>query len=86
MRPTYERHAQGAAALLVYRDWCKGCNLCIEACPADILSLDDERRVVVNDIEACIFCGLCAERCPDFVFAVERPEPWPIAARREEAA
>lgn len=86
MKPIYQRLTQGPAALLVYRDWCKGCDLCIDACPAGILSLDGERRVVVDDIDACIFCGLCAERCPDFVFALERPEPWPVPAARVEAA
>ncbi len=58
--------------LTVQRDWCKGCNLCIGSCPAGILSLDDGERIVVEDIERCIFCGVCAARCPDFVFTLAR--------------
>lgn len=67
----YVRHAQGDAALLVNRDWCKGCNLCIETCPKGILALDAGERVVVTDIGQCIFCGICAVRCPDFCFVLE---------------
>lgn len=73
MTAGFERHAQGAAALLVNRAWCKGCNVCVAACPAGILALDAAQRIVVTDINRCIFCGVCAVRCPDFVFILERP-------------
>ena len=68
------QYSQGAAALIVQRDWCKGCDLCIDACPAGILALDETDRVLVTDISRCIFCGICAARCPDFVFILERPD------------
>ncbi len=73
MNATFERFAQGDAALLVNRAWCKGCNLCVAACPSRILTLDAAQRIVVTDIARCIFCGVCAVRCPDFVFILERP-------------
>ena len=63
---------QGDRELTVQRDWCKGCKICVDECPAHILSLDDGERIVVEDITRCIFCGICAVRCPDFVFAVGR--------------
>ena len=81
MIPVFERHAQGSAALLVARAWCKGCNLCVAACPSGVLSLDADRRVAVDDIGRCIFCGLCAVRCPDFALIVERAAPLPAEAR-----
>ena len=68
------RYRQGGATLKVNRKWCKGCDLCIDACPVDILKLDETDRVVVTDISRCIFCGICAERCPDFCFSLERPK------------
>lgn len=68
----YVRHTQGDAALLVNRDWCKGCSICVEACPKSILALDDGERVIVTDMEQCIFCGVCAVRCPDFCFILDR--------------
>lgn len=73
MIPGFERHPQGAAALLVNRAWCKGCNLCVAACPPGVLSLDADQRIAVGDIGRCIFCGLCAVRCPDFTFILQRP-------------
>jgi 2-oxoglutarate ferredoxin oxidoreductase subunit delta len=72
MIPAFERYQQGSAALLVNRAWCKGCNLCVAACPSHILALDAAQLVRVGDIAKCIFCGLCAVRCPDFVFILER--------------
>jgi len=66
------RYQQGTASLTVRRAYCKGCNLCVEACPAKILELDAVDRIVVSDIARCLFCGICAGRCPDFVFVLDR--------------
>ncbi|MCL2376717.1 MAG: 4Fe-4S binding protein [Defluviitaleaceae bacterium] len=58
---------------------CKGCDLCVWACPKDILKLDLERvngkgynPVVCFDIDGCTACGICARICPDSVIKVER--------------
>ena len=58
---------------------CKGCGLCIDACPKKILQL---APVKINlkgyhpaeciDIEQCIACASCARMCPDVVIEVER--------------
>lgn len=58
--------ARNGPSLRTYPPFCKGCDLCVESCPVDILSLDERDRIVVEDGEKCIFCGLCEERCPDF--------------------
>ncbi|MGC8488131.1 MAG: 4Fe-4S dicluster domain-containing protein [Clostridia bacterium] len=64
-------YVAGESRLQVRRAWCKGCRLCLDACPAGLLALDDQDRVVVSDVTRCTFCGLCAARCPDFVFVLE---------------
>jgi 2-oxoglutarate ferredoxin oxidoreductase subunit delta len=65
------RYEQGDAVLTVRRAYCKGCDLCVAACPQGILALDDDERIRVTDIGRCVFCGACAARCPDFVFVLE---------------
>lgn len=82
MTPAIQRFAQGDWALVINRAWCKGCNLCVGACPSRILALDAKQLVYVTDIGRCVFCGVCAVRCPDFVFVLERPNGHgPRAAR-----
>ncbi len=70
-------------------DRCKGCELCIVACPPGVLALD---RSVVNrlghhpvrllDPARCTSCARCAKVCPDAVFTVFAA---PRAARSMEA-
>ena len=60
-------------------DRCKGCGLCVVACPMKIISLDVERinnkgynpsRII--EMEKCIGCGNCGIMCPDYVITVEK--------------
>ena len=63
--------AKRSKILVVNRDWCKGCNICVAFCPKDVLELDSDDKVVVARIEACTYCGLCELRCPDFAIAMQ---------------
>lgn len=58
---------------------CKGCGLCVTACPKKIVSLDKSKLnakgyhpATVTDMEKCIACAMCATMCPDVVIKVER--------------
>ncbi len=60
-------------------DLCKGCGLCVTACPKKIVSLDKTvlnakgyHPATVTDMEKCIACAMCATMCPDLVIKVER--------------
>lgn len=64
------RYEQSSSSLTVRRAYCKGCELCIDACPSSILKLNANGVIYVTDVDQCVFCGACAGRCPDFVFVL----------------
>ncbi len=66
MPNTSKRKRPRTKTLLVRKEWCKGCRICVDYCPTDVLALDETNKVEVVDIEACIECRLCELRCPDF--------------------
>ncbi len=43
---------------------CRGCGVCVEVCPYDARSLDEESRVAVVDEFRCQGCGACQVSCP----------------------
>ena len=60
-------------------DICKGCGLCVDACPKHILALDRNKinkkghhQAECTDKDACIGCTSCAIMCPDCIITVER--------------
>ena len=60
-------------------DLCKGCGLCVGACPKGIVSLSETKLnakghhpAEVTDSEKCVGCAFCATMCPDCVITVER--------------
>jgi 2-oxoglutarate ferredoxin oxidoreductase subunit delta len=55
---------------LVNREWCKGCGICVQLCPKQVLELDDRGKAVAVRPEACICCKLCEYRCPDLAIEV----------------
>jgi len=70
---------------------CKGCGLCVEACPPHCLALAEELSAYgVHPAhylgEGCTACGICFYVCPEpgaitvFRFSGQKP----VSARREE--
>ena len=53
----------------IRREWCKGCELCVEVCKPKVLAMEGIYAVVVNP-EACTGCRLCELLCPDFAIEV----------------
>lgn len=72
-------------AIGIHEAFCKGCAICVEICPKDVLEMVDVidrwegATVRIKDIDACIACYICEHECPDFallVYAAQRtPKP-----------
>jgi 2-oxoglutarate ferredoxin oxidoreductase subunit delta len=62
----------GTSKVTIYPDWCKGCGICVNFCPAKVLEMDpiSGKAVVVRE-EDCIHCSFCELHCPDFAVVVE---------------
>jgi 2-oxoglutarate ferredoxin oxidoreductase subunit delta len=61
----------------IHVDLCKGCDLCVEVCPENVLEMTDRInikgwRTVELVRDGCTGCSLCAVACPDGVFTVYR--------------
>jgi len=63
-------------------EWCKGCEICVEFCPADVLAMQDGCATVVN-LAACTACKMCEIRCPDFAITVTKARPASESDRKE---
>lgn len=65
-------------AIVVDIEHCKGCELCMTACPTDVIRM--EKRVngkgyhfaYMEHPDACTGCANCAVVCPDGVITVYR--------------
>ena len=61
--------------------YCKGCELCVAACPKNVVALDMERLTPKGYhpayliAEGCTGCGICAIVCPDTALTVYREQP-----------
>ena len=65
--------------VIIDREKCKGCYLCIRSCPVKALEKDTEANSTgtypsrpVEGENPCIACGNCYEVCPDVCIQVFR--------------
>jgi 2-oxoglutarate ferredoxin oxidoreductase subunit delta len=62
--------------IVIDRDLCKGCYLCIRACPVKVLEADTQPNSTgtypskAAHPEKCIACSSCFEVCPDVCIEV----------------
>lgn len=60
--------------VVIAEERCKGCELCVPACPPGVLRMGERRNAIgarLPDLFAgCTGCGACLLVCPDFCFEV----------------
>lgn len=67
------------ARIEVNENLCKGCEMCANACPKNIIVLDKSRinakgyhPATLTDKDKCTGCKACATMCPDIAITVYR--------------
>lgn len=67
------------AKITIDENVCKGCELCVNACPKHIIALSGDKLnakgyhpASVTDMDKCTGCASCATMCPDCAITVER--------------
>ncbi|WP_457553172.1 4Fe-4S binding protein [Desulfobacula sp.] len=51
-------------------DACTGCGTCVERCPTDAITLNDDEYAVRME-QSCIGCGVCARFCPEKAISLQ---------------
>ncbi|MFH2094056.1 MAG: 4Fe-4S binding protein [Bacteroidota bacterium] len=68
--------AKVKGAIVVDIEKCKGCEVCIDACPTSVISMAKEvngkgyHYAYMENEDTCIGCANCALVCPDGVISV----------------
>lgn len=67
------------AKIIVNEDLCKGCEMCANACPKNLIALNKDKinakgyhPATLQNEEECVGCCACAIMCPDVAITVER--------------
>jgi 2-oxoglutarate ferredoxin oxidoreductase subunit delta len=77
-RPSPERDGVlTRGTVVIDTEACKGCDLCIDACPPQVLvmtthELNSRGYRFPLLLAGCTGCKACSQICPDFVFQVHR--------------
>jgi len=68
--------AKVKGAIVIDIQGCKGCEVCLEACPSDVIGIAKEvnrkgyHYTYMKDPDKCVGCANCAIVCPDGVITV----------------
>jgi ferredoxin len=52
------------------KEICSGCGTCVERCPMDAITLDDDGKAA-RDEARCLGCGVCARFCPEGAISLQ---------------
>ena len=75
----------------VNTDRCKACDICVDACPAGVLSMQQEPTSTLGAMisvvapESCIGCNECELSCPDFAIYVADKKEFKFAKLSDDS-
>lgn len=58
--------------IIVLKDKCVGCCLCVKACPFDAVTMVEKLAVI--DLEKCTLCGACVDACTFNAIVIQKKE------------
>jgi 2-oxoglutarate ferredoxin oxidoreductase subunit delta len=69
-----DKYKQPRGWVYIIPDRCKGCGICVELCPRNVLEVSKETNakgyhlpgIVLGQHEACVHCEFCTLVCPEF--------------------
>jgi len=69
-RAATKSYVSTAVTIEINDAWCKGCAICVEFCPRQVLKMNGRDKVEVVNLEDCSKCLRCEQLCPDFAIVV----------------
>ncbi len=73
---TTSRRRKGSVLVEINENLCKGCDICIEFCPADVFEKSDKLNhkgyylPIVTQMNECNGCRICDLMCPEFAIVI----------------
>ena len=65
------RYLTNVTTLVLDRDKCTGCRMCITVCPQAVWQIED-KRARIADLDACMECSACKMNCEARAITVRR--------------
>jgi len=66
-----KKRVKTPAIIEINEAWCKGCDICVQFCPKNVLKLNRRGKAEVVNLDDCTKCQLCELLCPDFAITVK---------------
>ncbi len=63
------RYLENVSTLLLNRDKCLGCGICMAVCPHQVFAFQEKKAAII-DKDGCMECGACANNCPEEAITV----------------